>query len=118
MNDQLVILYQQMYEHTKDECAHSCRVPHSCCTPFDCEMTANYADTLGITLQPTGHPKLPFMGPTGCVVPPHLRPDCTLHTCAINSLGFKPDDLGWTRKYFQIRSSIHVIEYQELQTGS
>lgn len=101
----LVTLFQQMYEHTKDECAR-CRAPHSCCALEACAMADDYARSCGIILERTDHPKLPFMGPEGCTVPPHLRPLCTMHTCAINSLGFKPNDPEWTERYFNLRSQI------------
>lgn len=74
-------------------------------------MTAQYArEEWQTELTPTGHERLPFMGPTGCIVAPHLRPWCTMHTCAINSLGFKIDDLNWTKQYFALRRKIEKLE--------
>lgn len=105
--------YQAMYEHTKDECAH-CRVPHSCCSPEYCEMAEDIARRQGVELARTGHPTLLFMSLTGCTVPPHLRPLCTLHTCAVNSLGFKPGDPVWTTRYFKLRN---LIEQREADRG-
>jgi hypothetical protein len=51
---------------------------------------------------------IPFMGPTGCVVAPHLRPICTVHTCDINGMGFKrgPGSGPWTKRYFELREQI------------
>ena len=69
-------------------------------------MSKEWAAASGVTLVPTGHPTLPFMGPNGCTVEPHLRPLCTMHTCAINAFGFKPDDPEWTVKYFVLRELI------------
>ena len=105
----LIVLSQQMYEHTKGECAN-CRSPHQCCNAMECGVTAQYAlEDWGVTLEPTGHPTIPFMGPNGCVVPPHLRPICTVHTCDINGMGFKrgPGGMEWTKRYFELREQIN-----------
>ena len=59
-----------------------------------------------VVLTPTDHPRLKFMSPTGCVVPPHLRPLCTLHTCDVNGRGFKPNDPAWTARYFALREQL------------
>lgn len=61
-------------------------------------------------LQETGHPRLPFMGSDGCIVAPHLRPICTVHTCDINSLGFKKGDPDWTKRYFALRAKLERRE--------
>lgn len=95
-----------MAEHTKNECASSCRVPYSCCSSYYCELAEQNAKCKGLTLPQTGHPTLPFMGINGCTVPPHLRPLCTLHVCSINSLGFKPNDQQWTSEYFALRRQL------------
>lgn len=112
-DDRLVKLYADMSELTKPECGKTCRRPHSCCQAENCADAERWAkDEWGITLVRTGHPKLPFMGPEGCVVPPHLRPICTVHTCEVNSLGFKAGDPAWTAKYFKIRNEIDEIEWR------
>lgn len=111
----LIQLYAEMAAHTEPECASTCRRPHSCCSPEYCEATIEYAsERWDLTLDRTDHPKLPLMGPSGCTAAPHLRPMCTFHTCDINGLGYKRDDLGfvWTNKYFQIREAIEEKEYK------
>jgi hypothetical protein len=112
MKQELIQLYEQMSEHTKGECAHSCRRPHSCCSREYCAMALEIAFMDGVILEVTSHPTLPFMGENGCTVPPHYRPNCTLHTCAVNGFGFKPGDEAWTEKYFQIRGQIEVSEFE------
>jgi hypothetical protein len=57
----------------------------------------------------TGHARLPYMGPTGCVLDPHLRPWCTLHTCDIHAKGIGPNE-EWTKRYFELRNQIEEIE--------
>lgn len=115
VNDKIIALWQKMADHTAPECAHTCRAPHSCCDPMYCEMATETAQLLGVELQTQNHPTLPYMGPNGCVVPPHVRPLCTLHTCAMNSLGFKPGDDQWTRKYFRLRAAIERAEGMSLE---
>ncbi len=107
----LLSLYEEMSEHTAPECASSCPVPHSCCSREYCEFTLDHAQKeWGLVLIQTSHPTLPLMGPKGCTAPPHVRPMCTMHTCAVNGFGFKPNDMPWTEKYFQIREAIEVLE--------
>lgn len=111
-NPELIKLYQNMYEHTRPKC-DTCRVPLSCCDKFYCELAKNFAkEVYQIELKPTSHKtNLLFMSETGCIVPPYLRPLCTLHNCKINSLSFDPNDPKWTEKYFKIRNQIEKIEY-------
>ena len=76
-----------------------------------CELAIEYAKELGEELKPGNtDPRLPLMGPYGCMAPPHLRPDCTLHVCCINSLGANLHDLDWTEKYFQVRAKLYQKE--------
>lgn len=113
LRDELADLYQQMSELTNPECAHSCRVPRSCCSPEYCELAEDIAEEywkIDLSQMRTEHPTLPFMGPKGCVVPPHLRPSCTLHTCAVNGLGYKPGDDIWNQRYTELRERIVTIE--------
>jgi hypothetical protein len=116
MTNKLVVLFQKMADLTAPECASTCRAPHSCCDEMYCQLTKDYAmERYGIVLRPEepceGNPHhLPFIGPKGCVVAPYLRPLCTLHTCQINSLGFKAGDEKWTRKYFKLRTEIDQLE--------
>ena len=106
----LIILQKQMSDLTSPECAKSCMLPHSCCSPEYCEMAISYAkEEWGIDLKPVSKGPLPFMGKNGCIVAPHLRPLCTLHTCDISSFGFKRNDLAWTKKYFQLRAKIDSV---------
>lgn len=112
IKDKLISLYKEMYDLTLPECK-SCRVPLSCCSPEYCEMAKGIAKNVwGVELQSTDHPKLPFMSPTGCIVPPHLRPNCTMHTCDINSLGFKKNNPVWTDRYFALREQIEQLEWK------
>lgn len=119
-DSQLVVLFQRMSEMTSPEC-RKCRVPLSCCDAMYCGCAEEYAqDEWGVDLTPlkTDHPTLPFMGPTGCVVSPHLRPLCTLHVCSINNIGIKIGDPKWTEKYFILREQIEELEYlQSVQKG-
>ena len=114
----LIELYRQMYELTEPECRCSCKIPRSCCLPEYCQMAIQVAEEdWGVDLKPlqTDHPTLPFMGPEGCVVEPHLRPLCTLHTCDINSFGFKmhpQPDVEWDAKYWELREEIENLQWK------
>lgn len=118
----LIQLYKDMADFTLPECKSVCRVPYSCCSPEHCDFSMDFAMRRGVELRPTGHPKLPMMGETGCIVPPHLRPMCTVHTCEISSMGFKKhnpdrpyvDAAKWTSKYFDLRSKIEEEEMKLL----
>lgn len=109
--DPLPILYQQMADLTAPKCAQ-CRAPHRCCSNMYCEMARDEARENGVELEPTGHPTLLYMGPGGCVAPPHFRKLCTLHVCSINSLGFDPEDPEFTEEYFELRRRLEREEYR------
>jgi len=112
--EHLVKLYRSLYDLTNPECG-KCRLPHSCCSGEYCEATIEYAkESWNTILERTDHPKLPLMGPNGCIAAPHLRPSCTMHTCQVNGFGFKPDDPKWTNKYFSIREEIEGLEYKRM----
>jgi len=118
LNQKLVVLYEKMSQLTAPVCANECRVPKSCCDRMYCEIADEYAKEQGVTLTRGDHPTLPFMSASGCTVPPHLRPICTVHVCCINSLGFKPGDMKWTKKYFKLREKIEELQYIELNPQS
>lgn len=114
MNERRIQLFREMSDLTAPECAKNCKFPHTCCDEMYCNMTEEYALEQGVTFEPAHHhPTLKFMGPNGCIVEPHLRPWCTLHTCAINSFGLKPGDTEWTAKYFKLRCEIEDLQEQE-----
>jgi hypothetical protein len=108
----LIALYAELAAHTEPECASSrCVKPLSCCAPMYCDLARDFAlERWDIRLEPTWHPALPFMGPQGCTVAPHLRPICTAHTCEVNEHGCKRGDEGWTNRYFDLTEEIGAIE--------
>jgi hypothetical protein len=112
MSPKLIQLFQEMADLTEPKC-RQCRAPQSCCSPEYCGMAFETAAEHGVTLQATGHERLPLMGPTGCTAPPWTRPLCTFHVCSINSLGFDPKDATFTKEYFKLRSKIEKREYRE-----
>jgi hypothetical protein len=108
-SEKLKKLYEEMHELTLPECG-KCRRPYSCCSKEYCHLVKEYAlEAFGVELESTGNEKLPFMGEKGCVVPPYLRPLCTLHTCSICSLGTSKN-LEWDAKYFELREQIDSEE--------
>lgn len=114
MNEKLVNLFAEMAAHTAPECANTCRAPHSCCDELYCSMATDEANRQGYALPAPYLGKLAWMGPSGCVLPPHVRPLCTLHTCAVNGMGFKAGDPAWNDQYFKLRLKIEVALVEEL----
>lgn len=115
---ELVRLYRKMYDLTRPECGQ-CRVPYSCCSREYCELAKGHAKKMwGVDLPEFGTfphvGKVPYLVNNQCIVEPHLRPVCTLHTCDINSIGCKRGDTTgtWTIEYFRIRDRIELREYR------
>lgn len=71
-------------------------------------MTAILAEEKGLKLQRTDHPKLPFMGPDGCVLEPWQRPICAVHVCE----GRLYRDLDFYKAYFELRERIGDKEWE------
>lgn len=93
----LVDTFQKLADFTAPKCV-SCRSPFVCCTAQQCADTKAFAkDTFGIELVETGG-ILPFLGPSGCIVAPHLRPICSVHVCESHL-----DDSEWSEQYFELR---------------
>ena len=112
----LINLYREMSALTSPECASTCRAPHSCCDRMYCDDARQWAKEkwrIDLTPEYKTEQKLPFMRENGCVVAPHLRPVCTVHTCQINGIGHKPGDPKWTKTYFSIRNKLDKIEWAE-----
>lgn len=118
-SERLIYLYAEMSKLTAPECAHTCRAPFSCCAPLYCEQTMEWAKKhWDVTLEPVNGVNvrgetLPLLGPNGCIAAPHLRPICTVHTCQINSIGCKPGDLAWTKRYFELREELEELEFED-----
>lgn len=110
---ELVVLYQQMAEHTAPICSNKCKNKFSCCDKVHCEEAERFArEHYDIELKRTNHPDLPFMGESGCTVAPHYRPRCTMHTCSVSQIGFEPFDSAWNEKYMRLRAQIETLEKQ------
>lgn len=93
----MISVFEALARHTAPKCGQ-CLAAHACCNRAQCEDTRNFArQTFGIILEDTGE-HLPFLGPTGCTVPPHLRPLCSVHVCEQH---LRDDD--WTERYFDLR---------------
>ena len=116
MSAKIKKLYLQMAKHTAPVCGSECgHSANRCCEAMYCDFTVKYAkERWGVDLSKTDHPTLPLMGPNGCTAEPHLRPICTVHVCCINSLGFKPNDPAWTKRYFKLRDQINRLEVEDL----
>jgi len=107
-NKKEIKLFQKMADLTLPKCKE-CRIPLSCCDKMYCTIAKDYANDKGIKLEETGNEKLPFMGENGCIVPPWLRPLCTLHNCSINNLGLDMKDQKFNDRYFELRQEIELL---------
>lgn len=123
-------LYQEMAQLTLPKCVECPNLlPHRCCDKLYCDFAAHLANLNGVELPPpTGHPTLTYMGENGCVVPPHLRPICTVHVCSMNSMGFlynktgegmfdRVIDIEGTEKYFELRGQLEEIGEQNYKSS-
>ncbi len=107
-------LWERMAELTNKKCIQKCKILGSCCDKFYCEIAENMASVHGVILQKTANEKLPFLDKNNqCVVPPHLRPMCSLHQCDIASIGGDANDPEWTKEYFELREQLDEIGYDE-----
>lgn len=107
MQAELRGLYQEIADLTKPKCGE-CNVPYACCQPDVCELIAQFAKEDGIELPPrTDHPRLPFMGPEGCILEPYQRPLCALHVCEKHT--WEP---RFRAKYYDLRARIAVLEHE------
>lgn len=114
ISNQIVRLYQELADHTLSDCNKHCTQMGNCCDAAFCEIARNFAKSeYGVELGDTGHPALPFMGPTGCTVPPHLRPRCTEFVCCIRDHREKPGNPEWTMRYYSLRQQILFVQIQE-----
>ena len=100
--------YVEMAKLTRPKCGE-CRCPLSCCSPEYCNVARAYArDEWGVELEESGHKNtkdLPFMGPDGCIVEPHLRPLCTVHVCEQHYM----KSLEFHDTYFALRDELNIL---------
>lgn len=112
MNPALVQLYDEMSALTAPICAagaDECGAPFRCCERKYCDTAAENARKAGVELTPV-NATVPFAGPNGCIVPPHLRPICTLHACTIShaAVSHIEHDPAKTAHYFELRRRIEA----------
>lgn len=86
-----VKLYRALYEFTKNQCG-ACVESGCACKDRICSHVEEQARKRGLEFRHTGH-ALRFIGPAGCVVPPHLRETCTIYLCgpAVERPGFSSE---------------------------
>ena len=113
LDEKVKRLWREMYELTEPRCAKDCNAPRTCCSPEYCEMALRRAkEVWHEELVPTSHPRLPLMGPQGCIAPPHTRPLCSIHVCegTLSRLGIFEQE--WSRKYWKLRDEISELEFE------
>lgn len=115
-NTQLIKKYQEMADFTLPKCqtCQTQRGPLTCCNKIACEITLSIArDVWSIDLRKDfdKDATVPFMGSNGCKVAPHLRPHCTLYTCALQVFGTEFDK-DWNIEYKKLRNKIDKLEWE------
>lgn len=106
--------FAELAAHSAPKCG-SCRAAYSCCTPDQCETVRDFAEeTFNISLEDVPDAgRLPFLGSQGCIVPPHLRPLCSVHVC-----GQHLKDDAWTERYWSVmRPWARVTASREVSKG-
>jgi hypothetical protein len=98
--------YEQIAEMTRPKCLGECPEPGACCQPGYCDFAEQRAAQFGVALTPQPHPTLRFMGPAGCVVPPYLRPLCSVHVCEPHVL----HGGDFAQAYFALREEVCELE--------
>ena len=96
--DEMIAAFTALAEHTRPACG-ACRSALTCCSAGNCEQTAVMAKEMFGTDLVAGDGILPFLGPEGCTVAPHLRPLCTVHVCEMHLT----DGTPFTEKYYDLR---------------
>jgi hypothetical protein len=102
-----------MASMTWAKCLQKCKKFGSCCSSEQCDMVAEYAAKRGVTLADTGN-TLRFLKDGKCIVPPHLRPLCSLQQCDIQSMGFSAGDPDWTEAYFELHEQLGELELNQI----
>ena len=73
--------YRRLYEFTKTQCS-DCASTDCACKDSICAHVEEQARRNGHTLSRGTHPRLRFIGCSGCTVAPHFRETCTIYLCA------------------------------------
>ncbi len=102
----LIEKYRAIAELTQPRCMGGCPEPGGCCRPQYCLLAETRARQFGKTLPPQNHPTLRYMGPEGCVVPPHLRPLCAVHVCEFHVR----QDAAFGEEYLALREAVCRLE--------
>ena len=105
-------MWQEMADLTLEKCKEHCHDLGSCCNADDCGITEDYAKSQGVTLERIPDSKIPFLRDGKCIVPPHLRPCCSLHQCKISGMGFDAKDPKWTNRYFKLREQLDKLAWK------
>ncbi len=98
--------YRQIAEMTQPWCLEQCPEPGGCCAPQYCDLAEMRAGEFGVTLPEQVHPTLKFMGASGCIVPPFLRPLCAVHVCESQLR----EDPGFAQGYQALREEVCSLE--------
>ena len=102
----LVQRYEDIARLTRPVCLERCPEPGGCCRPRYCELAWERARLFGLEPAAVSRGPLPFLGPPGCTLAPHLRPLCAVHVCEGQLLA----DPALARAYFPLRQAVLEAE--------
>lgn len=105
-SEELKEKYRRIADLTLPRCMEQCHEPGACCAPRYCDLAEARAIEFGVSLPLQRHGKLKYMGPRGCVVPPHLRPLCAVHVCDYHVI----QDKAFAKGYLKLRGEICRVE--------
>lgn len=104
-----VRFYRHLYQFTFAQCG-ACVGTGCACKDRICQHVEEQARRRGIELKPVGK-GVRFIGPRGCVVPPHLRETCTIYICdsAQRKNSFE------RRRYEKLKSICNRIDWKMME---
>jgi len=104
-NQKLKDLYEKMSILTKTQCEKDCLKIRGtlggCCGEEYCDMAIDLAAEAGEGLL------IETRGSNGCLVPPWIRPICTMHICERSLM-----DKEFCEKYFELRDEIEMYQFE------
>lgn len=109
----VIELYDKLARFTWEDCRLHCDTRFGCCHELFCELAIiNARELWGVTLEPSGHPTIPLLGPEGCVAAPHFRPVCAAHCCEDNPTGLSGGhrDRTWHLEYRTLKDYASKLE--------
>lgn len=106
MKDSTKNAFKKLCDLTKSKCETCvCEEEYRCCDKLFCNAVEKHLSSQGIVIDKPNLGGIPYMGNTGCVVSPELRPMCTGFACNHHF-----DDRNFRREYHRLVDKINQDE--------